>query len=258
MDPFYRSFNFAGLGFLSQKNLKQLQKIELDVAELFFDMVKRSGGNTKNIKSQIGQDVFALYVLNWKKGGFFVEFGATNGIDLSNTYLLEKDYGWNGILAEPAKIWHKDLVLNRSASIEFDCVWSSTGEIINFTTTTEAEFSTISSFAKKDSHASSRNRGGVMYPVKTISLNDLLKMHGAPAKIDYLSIDTEGSELEILDNFDFKSFAISVITCEHNFSPQREKIYEILSSQGFVRVFDGFSRWDDWFIHPSNISNESI
>lgn len=257
MNSFYRTFNFAGLGFLSQKNLNQLQKIELDVAELFFDMVKRSGGNTSNIKSQIGQDVFALYVLNWKKGGFFVEFGATNGVDLSNTYLLEKDYGWNGILAEPAKIWHKDLVANRSASIEFDCVWSRSGEIINFTTTTEAEFSTISSFAKKDVHASSRNRGE-MYPVKTISLDDLLKTHNAPAKIDYLSIDTEGSELEILDNFDFNSFAISVITCEHNFSSQREKIYEILSSQGFVRVFVGFSRWDDWFIHPGNISNESI
>ena len=255
MNSFYRSYNFAGLGLLSKKNLRQLQKIELDVTELFSDMVKRSGGDAKNIKSQIGQDVFALYILNWKKGGFFVEFGATNGIDLSNTYLLEKDYGWNGILAEPAKIWHEDLVRNRTAAIEFDCVWSKSGETINFTSTREAEFSTISSFSKKDAHASSRNTGET-YPVKTISLNDLLKIHGAPAKIDYLSLDTEGSELEILDAFDFQSFAVSVITCEHNFSSQRDMIYEILVSRGFVRIFEGFSRWDDWFIHPGNISNQ--
>ena len=77
--------------------------------------------------------------------------------------------------------------------------------------------------------------------------------HGAPSKIDYLSIDTEGSELEILRAFDFDKHAISVITCEHNFSSQRSEIYELLISQGFIRVFEGFSRWDDWYIHPENI-----
>ena len=256
MPPFYRSFSFFGLGFLSKKNLNQLQKIEHDVTDLFFDMVKRSGGDTMNIKSQIGQDVFALYILNWKKGGFFVEFGATNGIDLSNTYLLEKDYGWNGILAEPAKIWHEDLVHNRSASIDFDCVWSKSGELVNFTVAPEAEYSTISSFIQKDVHASSRSKGEI-YTVKTISLNDLLRRHEAPSRIDYLSIDTEGSELEILRAFDFDQYAISIITCEHNFASQRIEIYDLLIAQGFIRVFEGFSRWDDWFIHPGNISNES-
>ena len=52
-------------------------------------------------KSQIFQDLFVLYCLQNKSEGFFVDFGATNGVSLSNTYLLEKDYGWNGILAEP-------------------------------------------------------------------------------------------------------------------------------------------------------------
>ena len=39
------------------------------------------------------------------RGGFFVEFGATNGIDLSNSYLLQSKYYWTGILAEPARCW---------------------------------------------------------------------------------------------------------------------------------------------------------
>jgi hypothetical protein len=46
-------------------------------------------------------------------------------------------------------------------------------------------------------------------------------------KIEYLSIDTEGSELEILEAFDFKCFSISVITCEHNFLSQCDMIYKI-------------------------------
>jgi len=255
MNSFYRTFNFAGLGFLRIKNLTQLQKIESNVADLFSVLVQRNGGDASNIKSQIGQDVFSLFSLNWKRNGFFVEFGATNGVDLSNTFLLEKDFGWKGILAEPAKIWHKDLLINRSASIDFECVWSKSGDIVNFTSTPEAEFSSITSFKNKDFCTLSRNKGFV-YPVKTISLIDLLKRHNAPQKIDYLSVDTEGSELEILEAFDFNFFSVSVITCEHNFSSQRDKIYNILSAQGFIRIFEGFSRWDDWYINPRNISNE--
>lgn len=254
MSSFYRTGSIFGLGLFAKKNLLQLQKIETDVSELFSDMVLSNGGSIANIKSQIGQDVFALYRLNWKRGGYFVEFGATNGFDLSNTYLLEKDFGWNGILAEPAKVWHEELKSNRSASLDFDCVWNKSGEIVNFTVAQEAEYSTISSFTDKDAHASARNKGET-FPVKTISLNDLLKRHGAPSTIDYLSIDTEGSELEILEAFDFNQYAISVITCEHNFSCQRAKIYKLLSSHGFIRVFEGFSRWDDWYIHPKNIAS---
>ncbi|NKB76872.1 MAG: hypothetical protein GKR96_07435 [Gammaproteobacteria bacterium] len=57
-------------------------------------------------KSQLRQGLFALSELSFKQGGFFVEFGATNGVGLSNTHLLETKFGWKGILAEPAKLWH--------------------------------------------------------------------------------------------------------------------------------------------------------
>jgi FkbM family methyltransferase len=253
MKSFYRTASFFNLSFLAKKNLQQLQKIEANISELFSDMVIKNGGAIQDIKSQIGQDVFALYSLNWKKGGYFLDFGATNGINLSNTYLLEKSFGWEGILAEPAKVWHEDLKANRTASIDFDCVWSKSGELVNFTVAPKAEYSTISSFTQRNAHSSSQKKGET-YLVKTISLNDLLKKHSAPKKIDYLSIDTEGSELDILRAFDFDQYAISVVTCEHNFSCQRSEIYELLTFHGFVRVFEGFSRWDDWYIHPDNIA----
>lgn len=248
MRKFYKSFKFLGVGLLRAKHLVQLQQIESDTATLFAEMARRNGVAIENIKSQIGQDVFALFALNWKRNGFFVEFGATNGLELSNTYLLEKDFGWTGILAEPAKIWHDDLKKNRTAAIDLDCVWRETGKKLDFTSSASAEFSTITHFAGKDAHAQVRI-GGDAYEVNTVSLSDLLVRHNAPRNIDYLSIDTEGSEFHILEAFDFNRHRISVITCEHNFSPQREKIHQLLVRNGFLRVFEGFSRWDDWFVN---------
>lgn len=88
--------------------------------------------NMYHSKAQIMQDIFVLEKLNWKQKGFFVEFGATNGIDLSNTYLLEKQYLWDGILAEPARNWHTNLISNRNVFISDKCVWKIDGEMIKF------------------------------------------------------------------------------------------------------------------------------
>jgi hypothetical protein len=53
-------------------------------------------------QSQYKQDIFVLTQLGFKRNGYFAEFGATNGLELSNSYLLERQFGWSGILAEPA------------------------------------------------------------------------------------------------------------------------------------------------------------
>ena len=68
----------------------------------------------------------------------------------------------------------------------------------------------------------------------------LLTKYNAPKEIDYLSIDTEGSEFEILNNFDFDRHQIKVITCEHNFTPMRSKIFDLLIRNGYARKYIGF------------------
>jgi len=201
----------------------------------------------KKSKSQLRQDIFVLTELGFKRDGFFVEFGATNGIDLSNTYLMEKEFGWNGILAEPAKCWHAALKENRLAQIETKCVWSKSGINLSFNETDSAELSTIGSFSGSDSHRETRKQGKI-YDVETISLNDLLTKFNAPREIDYLSIDTEGSEFDILSSFDFAKYHVKVITCEHNFTPLREELFQLLSSKGYVRKYEVLSGFDDWYV----------
>ncbi|MDR2214600.1 MAG: hypothetical protein LBE59_02025, partial [Nevskiaceae bacterium] len=69
-------------------------------------------------KSQNRQDLFALCENGFKRNGYFVEFGATDGVNGSNSYLLEKSFGWQGIVAEPARCWHAQLRANRSCAID--------------------------------------------------------------------------------------------------------------------------------------------
>lgn len=217
-----------------------------DIQDLFGLMARAHGFLGEN-KSQFHQDIFVLLETGFKQNGYFVEFGATNGVDLSNTYLLEKAFGWSGILAEPATVWHTDLAANRSAKIEFDCVWKNTGESLEFNMVDEAELSTLATFNNSDGRSRKR-RQGATFTVKTVSLNDLLKRHDAPRHIDYLSIDTEGSELEILQNFDFAAHSFSVITCEHNYTKDRERIYKLLTAKGYERKLTRLSQCDDWYV----------
>ena len=199
-------------------------------------------------QSQIRQDLFVLAATNFKRGGFFVEFGATDGVSLNNSYLLETEFSWKGILAEPARMWHKNLMSSRKAHISTSCVWSHSGRSVEFAEASVPELSTAKEYLKSDSHAKSRSISK-SYRVDTISLNDLLVQFDAPRIIDYLSIDTEGSELLILSQVDFTTWKFRVITVEHNFTDQRKLIQELLVQNGYVRVCEDVSRFDDWYLN---------
>ena len=222
-------------------DLEFLRNLDLEAQTKCFELLPMSN-------SQLRQDLFVLSELDFKTGGYFVEFGATDGVSFSNSNLLESEFGWNGILAEPARKWHRHLRANRNAHIETDCVWSRSGETLTFNETEIAVLSTIDRFSDSDHHAKERTKG-TRYTVNTISLDHLLEKHNAPRVIDYLSIDTEGSEYEILESFDFKKYRFRVITCEHNNTPNRQKIFELLSGHGYERKLTGVSQFDDWYVH---------
>lgn len=235
----------CGIGVTSADRLAFLEEAAPDGPELL-----RTFADSLGVKecgtSQLGQDLVALLHSGAKRGGFFVEFGATDGISLSNTLLLEKKFGWTGILAEPARCWHAALKENRTAVIDTDCVWSSTGSMLQFNMPSAGELSTIASFSDCDSHGHERQRGET-FDVRTVSLVDLLDRHHAPKHIDYLSIDTEGSEFAILNAFDFNRYRFGLITCEHNYTPERQKLHSLLSAHGYTRKFTTLSKWDDWY-----------
>ena len=197
--------------------------------------------------SQFYQDLFVLSNLDYKRKGFFVEMGACDGVHISNTLVLEKYFSWDGILVEPLKFYHKNLTKNRSCKIDLRCVYNTSGEKIIFNSTKEPSISTIDSFSSLDRFKIDRH-GGEKYSVETVTLTDLLKYHNAPKTIDYLSLDTEGSEFEILKHFNFDDYNIKIITVEHNYSTNRKLIYNLLKSKNYKRVLKEYSRCDDFYI----------
>jgi FkbM family methyltransferase len=201
----------------------------------------------RHSRSQLGQDLFALTEVGFKTNGYFVEFGATNGVDGSNSWLLEKQFAWSGVVAEPARCWHRQLQMNRSCIIETDCVWHESNSVLTFNEADLGEYSTIDTYTASDLHSQNRVTGK-RYDVKTISLEDLLEKHGAPREIDYLSIDTEGSEYDILSCFNFDKYQFRVITCEHNFTPARDKIHDLLTRNGYRRKHRYGSIFDGWYV----------
>lgn len=196
-------------------------------------------------RSQLGQDLWVLEKLNWKKNGYFVEFGATDGVLLSNTWMLEMCFGWDGICAEPNPRFFSALQKNRSCQLSSACVYSETGVSREFVLADA--YGGLAEFSGRDLHADKREAyalTGNTMQVTTVSLVDLLEAHGAPATIDYLSVDTEGSELVILEAFDWNRYQVRCITVEHNNTDCRDKIYALLSGQGYTRQS---AKFDDWY-----------
>ena len=102
-----------------------------------------------NLQSQCRQDEWVLEETNKKRNGYFVEFGATDGKTISNTYGLEKDYGWTGIVAEANPIYKDALIANRSCAIYTGAVYTH-DDGVKFNMTVASDLSTISGYGKDD------------------------------------------------------------------------------------------------------------
>lgn len=203
--------------------------------------------------SQLGQDLNVLSFYDKKKDGYFIEIGASDGIYLSNTYLLETQYNWKGICVEPIPEKYSKLIENRPNSTCYDnAIYHSSNIIIDFDIANTCDvLSGISIHIGDVEHLKKeidKNKSKIQ--VKTLSLNDLLEKSNAPRFIEYLSLDTEGSEYEILRTFNFNKHVFGLIDVEHNYiEPRRSNIRNILLSNGYIYL--GQNEFDDMYKHSS-------
>ena len=232
------------------------------LAEENKDLLKRfikSFDSLKNIKSQLYQDVFASFIIGNKFEKTFLEFGATDGLELSNSYMLENSDSWKGVLSEPSPQWHELLKKNRkNTKIITKCIWSESGKKLDFFMSDVGVLSTINEFLESDKSSMpgntlERKKSGKVISVETISLNDVIKEYFNNVSPSYISIDTEGSEYEILKSFSLDVYRPKVFTIEHNFTDYQNKIDQLMNSQNYTRIFRDLTAFDAWYISKETL-----
>jgi FkbM family methyltransferase len=194
--------------------------------------------------SQLKQDLEVVKYYKYKKNGYFIEIGASDGIKLSNTYLLEQQYNWTGICVEPIPDKYKLLCKNRKKSHCCDnAVYNESNLEVVFDIANNYDLlSGISTHI--DCHQNAVNKNKTQITVKTITMNDLLEKYNAPEFIDYLSLDTEGTEYEILKGINFDKYKFGLIDVEHNYiEPRRTQIKNLLLNNGYIFIKE--NKWDD-------------
>jgi FkbM family methyltransferase len=219
------------------------------------------------IKSQLLQDLWVAFILKcwdedgeFSRSGFFVEFGAFDGVTLSNSYLLEKRFGWGGVLAEPNPDVFPKIIGSRNCRADDACVWSSGGGTVSFNRVMGNEIlGTVDSYSLSDKHADLRRHGRSPVDVHTKSLMELLDDHESPGVVDYMSVDTEGSELEILGAFDFGKYQFRVVSVEHNDSDKtKSELKTLMEGNGYALVPRSTDEIDYMFVLPDLIPDASL
>ena len=168
--------------------------------------------------SQAGQDkMIKKNFFDGKKNGFFIEIGAYDGISGSNCYHFERFLNWDGIAIEPSNIQFEKLKKNRKCKVLNNAISDEVKEV-EFIEVAEGltQMSGInnSSF-ERNFQIISNNQASKTNSInlKTITFDEIVPKN---KDVDYLSIDIEGGEMNLLKSIDFKTNNIKVISVENN------------------------------------------
>tara|TARA_B110000285_G_C15063892_1_gene583961 strand:- start:17 stop:859 length:843 start_codon:yes stop_codon:yes gene_type:complete len=197
--------------------------------------IEKSFGWNPKFTSQSGQDkiIYDNFFRNYKIVGFFVDIGAYDGRLGSNSFFFEKFLGWKGIAIEPSKKQYNKLLQVRNCLCLNEAVTANKSEV-EFCDVIEGP--TMMSGIKNISFENNlklinnvQDSEINTYKIETISFATAV---GDKKNIDYLSIDIEGGEKELIESIDYNTYDIKIISIENN-SPNNINYNDFLTSQGF-------------------------
>ena len=195
--------------------------------------------------SQHGEDYLIWKYFDFKDKGFYIEVGAFDGKYLSNTYSFEQQ-GWSGICIEPHPVFYSMCLENRKGShcVNKACVSSDKEEVV-----LQADPTGLFSGLANDNTFRKKYVGGIlenkqvdfedfqMHSVKASKLDDILqKYKNHFDKIDFISIDVEGTEIDVLDGFNLELHSPELIVIEANSDEHQEKLTKYLENRRYYFV----------------------
>lgn len=179
--------------------------------------------NYQNFKGQFLQDeyIYGHFFKN-KKTGVFLDIGAGLSIENNNTYFLESELGWTGLCIDPHPRTFKKLKATRKCLCLDVAVVPSHKGTMEFMRLDKLEglSGLVDHYSEQDKERIKTLREKVgdvpeIISVKTLPINHILETHSL-FRIDFLSLDIEGGELDVLKAIDFDRFFIDVVSVENN------------------------------------------
>jgi FkbM family methyltransferase len=205
-----------------------------------------------NQDKYLEENVFKGY-----KNGFYVDIGSHDGISLNNTLYFEKNNNWTGINVEPIKIIYDKLIINRPNSININCAVCNSDGTAEFLCNTG--YTEMISGLKKEFDPRHLNRlnyenqkmGGIteVINVETKKLETILETHNVN-HINYLSIDVEGAEFEVIKSINFDKVFIDVIGFENNYNDTSHPIIKLLEDNNYIIINKSL---DIFMIHKNSV-----
>lgn len=230
--------------FKIQDSIGKIQK-ELGLSKVINGATDRWDIDEKGERkyySQCKQDQWIIEeVFEYKKNGFFVDLGGADGIDISNTYILEKNYGWKGICIECEDSLFEKLKSNRKCICVHTCIDDYSKKTIKFT----KNRGLIGGIIDQDTDNKGFINTNEFDKKETFALAEILGKYNAPKVIDYFSLDVEGAEHRIFRDFPFDRYKFLAMSIE---KPKKDLV-EVLRKNGYIKV--GSNEFDKLFIHET-------
>ena len=176
--------------------------------------------------SQARQDEVVSRLLRGKRNGFFVDLAANDATILSNTYSLEKKFGWTGLCIEPNPIYWANLTY-RECQVVAAVVGKERMEEVRFRFDNGDHGGIVG-----NGFDNGKRHEKVSDPRYTVTLKEILERFNAPRRIDYLSLDVEGAEEFIIKEFPLTEYTVSLMTIER----PKERLRALLDQNGYKSV----------------------
>ena len=208
--------------------------------------------------SQDKQDQYLeTHIFKGYKNGVFMDIGAHDGKSINNTLYFEESINWTGVNVEPIKKVYNDLVVNRPNCININCAVCNNDGISEFICNkgyTEMISGIKDTFDPR--HMQRLQRENRRYgstteiiEVETKKLETICDSHKI-SHINYLSIDVEGAEFEVIKSINFDKIYIDVIAFENNYNNASIPIIKYLEERNYVVIHKSL---DIFMIHKNSI-----
>ena len=216
--------------------------------------------NKEGFFSQDGQDDFLeTTIFKGYKNGFFVDVGSHDGITINNTLYFEKEHNWKGINIEPIKSVYDKLIVNRPNNININCaIYSNDGEteFLNVIGHTQMLSGIKNTYDNRqlirlddESKASGSTTETIKVPTKR--LETIFDEHNVK-HINYLSIDVEGAEFDVIKSINFDKVFIDIIGFESNYADNSVPIINYLKNKNYEIINNDKGQLDIFMINKNS------